>query len=132
VHYISNELATICYWVVGIIASVVIVLTQPLEWSSLSPVAWAAVLGAGVIFGIASWIGLAAYRVGQAAIVTALIALYPVVTVVLAVPFLGEAMTPLKATAVVLAIIAGIALSYEKPAPTGYPVPADGVVPPLA
>jgi bacterial/archaeal transporter family protein len=128
VLYISNELATICYWVVGIIASLVIVLTQPFDWSSLSPVAWAAVLGAGVVFGIASWVGLAAYRVGQAAIVTALIALYPIVTVVLAVPFLGEAMTPLKATAVVLAIIAGTALSYEKQTRTAYPLPSEGSV----
>jgi drug/metabolite transporter (DMT)-like permease len=129
VQCISNELATICYWIVGLIASVVIVLTQPFEWSSLPPVAWAAVLGAGGVFGFASLIGLAAYRVGQAAIVTALIALYPIVTILLAVPFLGEAMTPLKATAVVLAIIAGIALSYEKPVPIAYAVPADAAVP---
>jgi drug/metabolite transporter (DMT)-like permease len=110
---ISSELATICYWVVSVIAAGGILATQPFDWS-LPLVAWPLVLGAGALMGVAICIGLAAYRDGKASIVTALIALYPVLTVALAIPILGESMNLLKGAAIGLAILAGLALTYEK------------------
>jgi uncharacterized membrane protein len=124
-RYISNELATICYWLVSVLASVGIVITQPFDWT-LPPTAWMVTVGAGVLMGVAIWVGLAAYREGKASVVTAVIALYPMLTVALAVPILGDTLTPLKGIAIVLAILAGLALTYERPASTTPPVPADG------
>ena len=64
--------------------------------------------------GLALWTGFAAYRVGKASIVTALLALYPVVTVFLAMPLLGDGMDFIKATAIVLALVAGVAMTFER------------------
>jgi uncharacterized membrane protein len=57
----------------------------------------------------------AAYRTGKASVVTALTALYPALTVVLAVPLFKEGMNLRKIAAIVLALAAGVALTYEKP-----------------
>lgn len=111
---ISNELSTICYWVSSVFVAGGILATQQFDWS-LPAHGWALVLGAGALMGLALWIGFAAYRGGKASIVTALIALYPVLTVALAVPILGESMTFLKGSTIGLAILAGLALTYEKP-----------------
>ena len=59
----------------------------------------------------------AAYRTGKASVVTALTALYPGLTVVLAVPLLHERMDVRKLIAIALALGAGVALTYEKPTP---------------
>jgi transporter family protein len=112
---ISDELSTICYFVgSGLVAGGVLA-TQQLDWS-LPPEAWALALGSGVAMGLALWIGFAAYRGGTATVVTALIALYPVVTVLLAIPLLGDSMNALKGAAIGLALLAGLALTYEKAA----------------
>jgi drug/metabolite transporter (DMT)-like permease len=125
---ISSELATICYWVVSVIAAAGILATQQFDWS-LSLEAWALVVAAGALMGIAICIGLAAYRDGKASVVTALIALYPVLTVMLAIPILGESMNLFKAGAIGLAILAGLALTYERPAAelTPTPLSADAI-----
>jgi len=54
-----------------------------------------------------------AYRWGKASIVTPLTALYPLVTVVLAGLILKERFDMLKAVAICLALMAGVALSIE-------------------
>ena len=111
---ISDELSTICYWIAAVTVAIGILATQPFDWT-LAPEAWALVLATGVVMGLALWVGFAAYRDGKASVVTALIALYPVVTVALAVPILGEGMNAIKALAIGLALIAGLALGYERP-----------------
>jgi transporter family protein len=127
---ISNELSTICYVAAAALVTLGILATQRLDWS-LPAGAWVAGPAAGVLIGLALWIGFAAYRGGKASIVTAVIALYPVVTVALAVPFLDETMTLVKAIAILLAILAGLALTYEKSAAQDLlaPAPAQPVQP---
>jgi uncharacterized membrane protein len=55
----------------------------------------------------------AAYRDGKASIVTALYALYPAITVALAVPLFHEPMFLRKGIAIALALAAAVALSCE-------------------
>jgi drug/metabolite transporter (DMT)-like permease len=111
---ISPELGTICYGAIALVADVLIITTQEIDWT-LPVEAWGLAIGSGLLMGVGIWFGLAAYRGGKASIVTALIALYPMLTVVLAVPILGETMTGLKLGTIALAILAGLTLTYERP-----------------
>jgi bacterial/archaeal transporter family protein len=96
----------------------VILLVQPLDWNISTTAWWFAILG-GVLNGLGALTSFAAYRNGgKASIVTPLIALFPVVTVALAVPILHEDVTQREWWGVVLAIAAACALSYEGPAKT--------------
>jgi transporter family protein len=94
--------------------AVVILLLPLLEWSySLREWGWATLGGA--LNGLGVLATLAAYRGGgQASVVTPLAALYPVVTVLLAIIFLGERVGLRQTLAIALAVVAGIALSRER------------------
>jgi transporter family protein len=111
-NHISDELATICYFVGSAIVTFLVLATQPIDWSM--PVeTWILAVGSGVAMGLALLIGFAAYRGGSASVVTALLALYPIVTVLLAIVFLGDQMTIVKALAIGIAVTAGLALAHE-------------------
>ena len=84
-------------------------------------------MGTGVVMALALWVGFAAYRGGSATVVTALIALYPVVTVLLAIPLLGDSMNGVKAAAIVLALLAGLALTYTRSTEADSPAPNGAV-----
>jgi transporter family protein len=69
-----------------------------------------------VINGLGSWFLFAALERGaKATVAIPLTALYPLVTVVLAVTFLGETLTPKQWGGLALAIVAAGLLSYETP-----------------
>ena len=73
---------------------------------------WAA-LG-GLFNGLGVLATLAAYRNGgKASIVTPLAALYPVITVLIAVIFLREPINAIQCTGIILAIVGGVCLSRE-------------------
>ena len=55
----------------------------------------------------------AAYRWGAASVVTPLTALYPLITVILAVVFLHEHLDLVKVVGIAVAMIAGVALGKE-------------------
>jgi bacterial/archaeal transporter family protein len=55
----------------------------------------------------------AAFRWGKASVVTPLTALYPLVTVILAVAFLHERLHPIKTVAIAVSLLAGMARSKE-------------------
>ena len=77
-----------------------------------APIVWALV--GGLFNGLGVLATLAAYRKGgKAAVVTPLAALYPVVTVLVAVAFLGEKLTPAQTGGIALAILGGLFLSRE-------------------
>jgi drug/metabolite transporter (DMT)-like permease len=86
-----------------------------LDWD-ISRRDWLVALGWGAIIGLAMVIQFAAYSAGEAAIVTAVSALYPVVTVLLAVMFYDESFNAIKGLAIAMALSAGVALSRETPA----------------
>jgi drug/metabolite transporter (DMT)-like permease len=66
--------------------------------------------------GFAMLFQFAAYRAGKASIVTAVTALYPALTVMLAVPLFRERLDAWKIAAIVMSLGAGVALSHESEA----------------
>jgi transporter family protein len=102
----------------------VILLAQPLDWR-ISATAWFLAILGGVLNGLGVLTSFAAFRNGgKASIVTPLFALFPVVTVALAVPILHEHITRREALGIVLAIAAAFALSYEESSKADGPSPA--------
>src|SRR5215208_6869986 len=77
-----------------------------------APLVWALV--GGLFNGLGVLATLAAYRKGgKASVVTPLAALYPVVTVLVAVALLGEKLTVAQIAGIALAIVGGLFLSRE-------------------
>lgn len=112
---ISTELSTILFALAFIPVAGGVAITMPIDWN-ISSKGWAYSLLFGAMIGIGTLVLFAAYRGGKASIVTAIYALYPAVTVVLAVPIFSEKIDARKGAAIVLALAAGVALSWEKPA----------------
>ena len=112
-NHISVELALI-YNTAGFVAVAVgILFLQPVEWK-LSAMAWFLGILGGVLNGLGTLTILAAYHHGgKASVVTPFAALYPLVTVVLAVSFLHEKISYREVVGIVLALAATVALSYE-------------------
>ena len=78
----------------------------------LAPVIWA--IAGGLLNGLGVLATLAAYRRGgKASVVTPLAAVYPMVTVILAVVFLGEKLAAVQIAGIALALIGGVLLSRE-------------------
>ncbi|HMJ66114.1 MAG TPA: EamA family transporter, partial [Candidatus Binatia bacterium] len=77
-----------------------------------APLAWA-IIG-GLFNGLGVLATLAAYRGGgKAAVVTPLAAVYPVITVLIAVTFLGEKLNVIQGAGIALAILGALFLSRE-------------------
>ena len=115
-NHISNELSLVCFAASFVPVSIAIVLWGgPFDWN-LPRKEWIYVLLYGSGIGLGTLVLFAAYRWGNASVVTALTGLYPALTAVLAmaIPRFGERFTPLKGAAIILAAVAGAALTYEK------------------
>ena len=111
-HHISDELSTIFYTLGYILIAVVIIAVGSTEWH-LSKKEWSLGILVGLLMASATLTLFIAYRWGKASVVTPLVALYPLVTVVLAGLFLKEHFDLIKSAAIVLALMAGLALSME-------------------
>jgi drug/metabolite transporter (DMT)-like permease len=78
----------------------------------LAPVLWA--IAGGLLNGLGVLATLAAYRRGgKASVVTPLAAIYPMITVILAVVFLDEKLVAVQIGGILLALIGGVLLSRE-------------------
>lgn len=124
-NHISAELSYLAWCAAFVPIALVIVAIKPLNWAGLTPPMLWSGLAAGALNGFGVIAAFAAYRYdGKASIVTPLAAAgQPVVTVVLALIFLGERIGPLEGAGVVLAVVAAVALSYEKRKPSAAPSP---------
>ena len=113
-NHVSAELSYLAWCAAFIPIAIWIVATKPLNWNMSAAMAWSG-LAAGALNGFGVIAAFAAYRYeGKAAIVTPLAAaVQPLVTVVLALIFLGERVGLIKAVGIALAILASIALSKE-------------------
>ena len=111
-HHISDELSTIFYTLGYILIAAVIIAARSTEWH-LSKKAWSLGILVGLLMASATLTLFIAYRWGKASVVTPLVALYPLVTVVLAGLFLKEHFDLIKIAAIALALMAGLALSME-------------------
>ena len=113
-NHVSAELSYLAWCAAFIPIAIWIVATKPLNWSMSAPMVWSG-LAAGALNSFGVIAAFAAYRYeGKAAIVTPLAAaLQPIVTIILALIFLGEKIGLLEGAGIVLAILAAVALSCE-------------------
>lgn len=120
-NHVSAEASYLAWCAAFIPIAIWIVATKELNWHMSQAMLWSG-LAAGALNGFGVIAAFAAYRSeGKAAIVTPLAAaVQPLVTVVLALLFLGERVAWLEASGIALAILAAIALSVEsKPVSPG-------------
>ena len=118
-NYISVEFSLILFSAAFVPIAGVILVSQPLDWRISAMACLLAILG-GVLNGLGVLTSMAAFHHGgKASIVTPLIALYPVVTVALAVPFLHERISRRELAGIILALVATAALSYGDEKPEG-------------
>ena len=117
-NYISAEMSYLAWCAAFVPLALGIVITQPLNWDMPAAMVGAA-LAAGTLNGFGVIAAFAAYRHGgKAAIVAPLTAaLQPIVTVMLALLFLGERVGLIEGCGIVLAICAAAALSQETKRP---------------
>jgi drug/metabolite transporter (DMT)-like permease len=117
-NHISAELSYLAWCAAFIPIAVWIVATKPLNWNMSAAMVWSG-LAAGALNGFGVIAAFAAYRYeGKAAIVTPLAAaVQPLVTVVLALLFLGERIGLPETGGIALAIVAALALSWETKKP---------------
>ena len=116
-NHVSAELSYIAWCVAFVPVAIVILLTLPINWNVPAWACWLAIL-AGALNGLGVCCAFIAYRAeGKASIVTPLAAaVQPVVTVALAVVLLHEIIKQVELFGIILAIIAAVALSYERKA----------------
>lgn len=118
-NYISAEMSYLAWAAAFVPIAGWIVLTKELNWH-MSTAMVVSGLAAGALNGFGVIAAFAAYRYeGKAAIVTPLAAaVQPLVTVLLALLFLGEKIGMIETLGIACAILAAVALSYEnKPLP---------------
>ncbi|MFN7997411.1 MAG: DMT family transporter [Bryobacteraceae bacterium] len=103
---------------VWLTAGYIVLIPMLLAGASLSGLTWRTmligILG-GFTNGLGAWYLFASLESGaKASIAVPLTALNPLVTIALALVFLGERLTPLQWTGVAAALVAGAMISYEK------------------
>ena len=110
---ISSELSFLWFAYAMMAISLVLMATATLNWHVQGRIFWLAVAG-GTLNGLGALTSFKALESGgKASVVIALIALFPLVTVALAVVFLHEKLTLVQGAGIALAIIAAILLSLE-------------------
>ena len=127
-NHISGELSTLCFLGAFIPFGVLFLVQQPLP-AVITTKTWLLVVGQGFFLALGNFAVLAAFADnGRASIITPLAALYPLVSVPIAIGFLGEHIAMREAIGIVFALISVVALSYETPS-TNPPRPIASVTP---
>ncbi|MGC2398448.1 MAG: DMT family transporter [Acidobacteriaceae bacterium] len=116
-RYISDELCTIFFTIGFVPLAIVIWVAGSPPWN-LSVRDWVLGIVVGLLMATGTLALFAAFRRGKASVVAPFVALYPLVTVILAVVFLNEHLDSIKVGAIALALIAGMALSKEGDQPS--------------
>jgi len=115
-NYISSELSTLWFLSAFVPVAGVILWLDPLP-PQVAPRDWLWVTALGLFFALGNFALLAACASqGKASVVVPLTALYPVVSVPLAMFFFGERIGAREAAGIVVALVSVAALSYETPA----------------
>jgi drug/metabolite transporter (DMT)-like permease len=113
-RYISDHMSIAAFIAANVPISIGIAAIQPMEWE-VGWTAWLLSLAIGLSIGVSTLLLFASFSAGgKAGIVTAMGALYPGITVLLAVPLFGERITPMKGLGIVVALAAGVLLSRER------------------
>lgn len=113
-NHLSGEASTFWFLSAFVPVAILILLAQP--WPErIAARTWLLAGALGLFFGLGNYALLAAFaRQGKASIITPLTALYPVVSVPIAVFFLGENVGAREWAGISLALVSVVALSYEK------------------
>jgi transporter family protein len=117
---ISDELCTI-FFTIGFVPLAIVIWVAGSPLWNLSIKDWVLGIAVGLLMATATLALFAAFRRGEASVVTPLVALYPLVTVILAVVFLNEHLDAIKIAAIAIALIAGMALSKDTNTVTSTP-----------
>jgi len=113
-RHVSAEVSVLGFTSAFLAIALALVATQKLSWNFPLRQYVLAMTG-GALNSLGTLAGFMAFRQGgKAAVVTPLIALYPMLTVLLAVPILGEKVGLREGCGIILALAAGLALSAEK------------------
>ena len=113
-YFISDELCTVAYAVGFILLDFVLLATdRSLTWNVPAQAGWVS-LFIGVLMGLGTLTLFAAYRHGKASIVTPFSQLFPIITVLVAVPLYHEQIDLLRGIGIAAALAAGVMLSMEK------------------
>lgn len=114
-NHISGELSTLWFLGAFIPFGVLFLVQEPLP-AQISATTWLLVIAQGFFLALGNLAVLAAFaNQGKASIVTPLAALYPVVSVPIAIGFLGERVGAREATGILLALASVAMLSRETP-----------------
>jgi bacterial/archaeal transporter family protein len=112
---ISGELSALWFLAAFVPVAVVLIFLQPLA----GPVAlktWLLVMALGLFFSLGNFAILLAFAsAGKASIIAPLAGLYPLVSVPIAILFLGETIGSRETAGIVFALVSVAALSFEKP-----------------
>jgi len=113
-YFISDQLSVVGFTVGFILLDLVLLLTDSsLSWNIPVTAGWVSIF-IGILMGGGSFTLFAAYRHGKASIVTPYSQLFPVITVLVAVPVYHETIDVLRGIGIVAALSAGVILSIEK------------------
>jgi uncharacterized membrane protein len=116
-NHLPGELAAFWFMAAFVPVGLIILLWEPIP-SGIAPRTWLLVIALGLFFALGNFALLAAFaRGGKASVIAPLAGLYPVVSVPIAILFLGERVGAREALGIFLALISVAALSIEsKPA----------------
>jgi drug/metabolite transporter (DMT)-like permease len=113
-YFISDQLSVVGFTVGFVLLDFVLFLTdRSLSWNIPVTAGWVSIF-IGILMGGGSFTLFAAYRHGKASIVTPYSQLFPVITVLVAVPVYHETIDVLRGIGIVAALGAGVILSIEK------------------
>lgn len=117
-NHISGELSTLWFLGAFIPFGVLFLVQEPLP-TVIAAKTWWLVIGQGFFLALGNLAVLAAFaNNGRASIITPLTALYPLVSLPIAIGFLGEHIGTREAIGIGLALVSVVALSYETPQTT--------------
>jgi drug/metabolite transporter (DMT)-like permease len=110
----SSERCTLAFLLGFVPVALAIPLWQPMKWS-LPAGTWLLLLALGLLFALGNLTLIFAYgRGGRASVVTPLASLYSLVTIPLAIAFLGEKIAWREGLGIGLALVAVVGLCWEK------------------
>ena len=114
-NHISGELSTLWFLAAFIPLGVILLAREPLP-AQITATVWLLVIAQGFFLALGNYAVLAAFAVhGKASIISPLTSLYPVVSVPIALFFLGETINAREGSAIFLALLSVVALCRETP-----------------
>jgi len=115
---VSAELSALCFLAAMVPVAFGLLWLEPLDLRTLSSRAWIVLIALGLFLAIGNVAILAAFASnGKASIITPLGGLYPVISVPIALVFLGEKVGTREIVGILLALVSVAALSAESSSP---------------